>query len=52
MRAPAGLSITTSDKATRERSIAVMRAMCGLCAELGGKILVHGSPDQRVLDAG
>lgn len=52
MKAPAGLSITTSDKATRERSIAVMRAMCGLCAELGGKILVHGSPDQRVLDPG
>jgi sugar phosphate isomerase/epimerase len=52
MRAPAGLSITTSDKATREQSIAVMRAMCGLCAELGGKILVHGSPDQRVLAPG
>jgi len=52
MRAPAGLSITTSDKATRERSIAVMRAMCGLCAELGGAILVHGSPDQRVLEPG
>ena len=52
MRAPVGLSITTNDKAVRERSIAVMRAMCGLCAELGGKILVHGSPDQRVLDPG
>jgi D-psicose/D-tagatose/L-ribulose 3-epimerase len=52
MKAPAGLSITTSDKATRERSIAVMRAMCGLCAELGGKVLVHGSPDQRVLTPG
>jgi D-psicose/D-tagatose/L-ribulose 3-epimerase len=52
MKAPAGLSITTSDKATRERSIAVMRAMCGLCTELGGKILVHGSPDQRVLMPG
>src|SRR5688500_13214682 len=52
MRAPAGLSITMRDRATRERSIAVMRAMCGLCAELGGKILVHGSPDQRVLEPG
>jgi len=52
MRAPAGLSITTSDKATRERSIAVMRAVCGLCADLGGAILVHGSPDQRVLEPG
>ena len=26
--------------------------MCGLCAELGGAILVHGSPDQRVLEPG
>src|SRR5882724_5397721 len=50
LRAPAGLSITTADDARRERTIAVMRALCGLCAELGGTILVHGSPDQRVLD--
>src|SRR5437870_9278386 len=41
MRAPAGLSITSADAAQRQRSIAVMRALCGLCAELGGKILVH-----------
>ena len=52
MKAPAGLSITTADDAVRARTIAVMRAMCGLCAELGGKILVHGSPDQRVLEPG
>ena len=52
LRAPAGLSITSADAAMRERSVAVMGAMCGLCAELGGKILVHGSPDQRVLTPG
>ncbi len=52
MKAPAELSITTADPAVRAHSIAVMRAMCGLCAELGGKILVHGSPDQRVLEPG
>jgi sugar phosphate isomerase/epimerase len=51
-KAPAGLSITSADAAVRTRSIEVMRAMCGLCAELGGKILVHGSPDQRVLAPG
>jgi len=49
MRAPAGLSITSADDAVRARSIAVMRRYCGLCAALGGTILVHGSPDQRVL---
>ena len=35
MKAPAELSITTADPAVRAHSIAVMRAMCGLCAELG-----------------
>ena len=52
LRAPAGLSITTRDEAVRQRTIEVMRALCGLCAELGGKIMVHGSPDQRKLEPG
>ena len=52
LRAPAGLSITSADAAVRTRTVAVMRALCGLCAELGGQILVHGSPDQRVLVRG
>lgn len=52
LRAPAGLSITTRDDTVRARTVAVMRALCGLCAELGGTILVHGSPDQRKLEAG
>jgi sugar phosphate isomerase/epimerase len=52
LRAPAGLSITTADDATRKRTIEVMRALCGLCAGFGGKILVHGSPDQRRLEPG
>lgn len=52
LRAPAGLSITSRDAAVRERTVTVMRALCGLCAELGGKILVHGSPDQRRLEPG
>lgn len=52
MRAPAGLSITSADDGVRARSIEVMRRYCGLCAALGGTILVHGSPDQRVLAPG
>jgi sugar phosphate isomerase/epimerase len=52
LRAPAGLSITSADAAQRQRSIDAMRRFCGLCAELGGTILVHGSPDQRVLEPG
>lgn len=52
LRARAGLSITSRDEAIRKRTIEVMRRLCGLCAELGGAILVHGSPDQRKLEPG
>lgn len=52
MRAPAGLSITSRDPAQRARTIGVMRDLCNLAADLGGKVLVHGSPDQRKLEPG
>ena len=52
IRAPAGLSVTSADSELRRRSIEVMRRLCVLCADLGGAILVHGSPEQRVLDLG
>lgn len=47
--APAGLSITTADRPTWERTVDVMRRLIALCAELGGDYLVHGSPAQRRL---
>jgi sugar phosphate isomerase/epimerase len=47
LAAPAGLSITTGDKAVWQRSVDVLRASIDLCAELGGSYLVHGSPAQR-----
>ena len=52
MVAPAGLSITTKDDAVRARSVEVMRALCGLAADLGAKLLIHGSPVQRQLERG
>jgi D-psicose/D-tagatose/L-ribulose 3-epimerase len=52
LRAPAGLSITTADAAVRRRTVEVMRALCALAADLGARVLVHGSPDQRVLVPG
>ena len=52
LRAPAGLSITASDAGQRRRTVDVMRALCALAAELGARVLVHGSPDQRVLAPG
>jgi len=50
--APAGLSITTADLATWEKTIDVMRQLVDLCADLGGTYLVHGSSAQRrIVDA-
>jgi sugar phosphate isomerase/epimerase len=49
---PPGLSITSADAAVRARTLAVMRGLCGLCADLGGAYVVHGSPEQRSLEPG
>jgi sugar phosphate isomerase/epimerase len=46
---PAGLSITSAHYAERMRTVEVMRALIELCTDLGGKILVHGSPKQRLI---
>lgn len=46
---PDGLSLTSADPAVRARSLDVMRRLVGMCAELGGEYLVHGSPAQRRL---
>jgi sugar phosphate isomerase/epimerase len=50
--APAGLSITSADADQRARTVDVMRRFCGLAADLGGRVLVHGSPAQRRLKPG
>jgi sugar phosphate isomerase/epimerase len=49
---PAGLSIATRDDAVRKRTLEVMFTLVEQCAELGGRYLVHGSPQQRRVDAG
>ena len=49
---PDGLSITDPDPAVRARTTAFMRQLCELCAALGGRYLVHGSPGQRRVPQG
>jgi D-psicose/D-tagatose/L-ribulose 3-epimerase len=49
---PEGLSLTDPDAALRGRTIDVMIRLTALCAELGGAILVHGSPAQRQIAPG
>jgi sugar phosphate isomerase/epimerase len=50
--APSGLSITSADAALHERTIDAMERLVELCAAMGGRYLVHGSPQQRALPAG
>jgi D-psicose/D-tagatose/L-ribulose 3-epimerase len=49
---PAGLSLTDADHAVRARTLDVVTRLIALCAELGGGVLVHGSPKQRAIAAG
>ncbi|MFQ5740195.1 MAG: sugar phosphate isomerase/epimerase family protein [Acidobacteriota bacterium] len=49
---PQGLSITSSDGRVRKKTIDVIRALIGLCADLGGRVMVHGSPRQRQIARG
>jgi D-psicose/D-tagatose/L-ribulose 3-epimerase len=49
---PEGLSLTDPDAAVRTRTLALMTHLIGLCAELGGAVLVHGSPKQRQIAPG
>lgn len=46
---PEGLSINHPDAAIRKRTQAHMRDMIHLCADLGGRVLIHGSNHQRTV---
>jgi sugar phosphate isomerase/epimerase len=48
---PKGLSINARDARVRERTVDVLRRLIGLCADLEGEVLVHGSPAQRQVPA-
>lgn len=49
---PKGLHITTPDDNIRKRSWEYVKSLVRFCADLGGKIMVLGSPEQRNLVAG
>lgn len=50
--APPGLSITSGDSDVRARTLEVLQTLVLLCADLGGGVLVHGSPAQRQIPPG
>ena len=47
---PEGLDINSTDASVRDRTEEYLRALVELCAELGGKVCVFGSPAQRTID--
>lgn len=47
MNVPTGLSLTSTDAAVQAKTRDHMLGLVELCHDLGGKVLVHGSPDQR-----
>jgi sugar phosphate isomerase/epimerase len=49
---PEGLSITHPDPQVRQRTVAFMAHLCDVCAAMGGRYLVHGSPKQRLIHSG
>lgn len=47
-----GLHLTTADSPTRRRTTAYLERLADLCADLGGTVMVFGSPAQRNLQPG
>jgi len=44
---PAGLHFTTPDAAVRRRTVAYLDTLIDFCGDLGGTVMVFGSPKQR-----
>ncbi|MBI4601109.1 MAG: sugar phosphate isomerase/epimerase [Planctomycetes bacterium] len=49
---PKGLHLTTPDDAVRARTVRYLESLVRFCADLGGRLLVLGSPKQRNVAAG
>ena len=49
---PEGIHLTTSDDATRERTAQYLIDLANLCGDVGGELMVFGSPKQRNVEDG
>jgi D-psicose/D-tagatose/L-ribulose 3-epimerase len=49
---PKGLHATTRDRATRQRTTAYLQELVRFCGDLGGRVMVVGSPQQRTVGQG
>ncbi len=50
LASPPGLSITFADKKARDRTASYLRSLIDFCSDIGGRILVFGSPKQRSIE--
>ena len=49
---PDGIHINSPDPALRQRTADYLIALANLCGDLGGKVMIFGSPKQRSVDPG
>jgi len=52
LTSPPGLYVNHPDDAIREKTEKYLEELCSLCADLGGEVLVFGSPKQRSIQDG
>jgi len=50
LASPSGLSISSVDKKVRDRTASYLRSLIVFCSDIGGKVLVFGSPKQRSIE--
>ncbi|MGH8019934.1 MAG: sugar phosphate isomerase/epimerase family protein [Opitutaceae bacterium] len=49
---PAGLHLLSPEENVRRRTVDYLRRLIDFCADIGGKVMVFGSPNQRSVPAG
>ena len=47
---PQGFHLTTEDAEVRAKTLDFMKSLLEFCRDVGGKVLIHGSPKQRNLE--
>ncbi len=52
LASPPGLYLTHPDTAIRDKTEAYIKALINFCGDLGGQIMIHGSPAQRNIQKG
>ena len=52
LASPPGLYLTHPDKATRDKTEDYIKALINFCGDLGGQVMIHGSPAQRNIQKG